>query len=231
MFKKLRFVTVSAIKETLLIFCYGYVAYTVSDLVGMSGIMSMVVCAVLMAHYAWYSLSPQGKHVSSVAFQVIGFLAESFVFVYLGLAFFVYVNEPWSWQFILIEFGIIIVGRFAGTSLLIFLIRLCGKKTSLSLKQANFLGCAGLIRGAIAFGLVIEIDENVEHRGIIITTCLALIFSTTLLYGSTMGLMQRLLVPPKEEEKHEYDENDVEQELLHSEYEEFKHPNLISVAS
>lgn len=27
-----------------------------------------------------------------------------------------------------------------------------------------------------------------------------------MIYGTTMGLMQRALVPPKEEEKHEYDE-------------------------
>ena len=39
-FIKLRFVTVSAVKETLLIFCFGYIAYTLGDLANMSGIIA-----------------------------------------------------------------------------------------------------------------------------------------------------------------------------------------------
>ncbi len=57
-FKRMRFLSVSSIKETLLIFCFGYVAYTFADLIHMSGIIAMLTCGVTMAHYAWYSLSP-----------------------------------------------------------------------------------------------------------------------------------------------------------------------------
>ena len=67
-FKKMRFLTVSAVKETLLIFCIGYLAYAVGELAHMSGIIALLTSGVIMAHYAWYNLSPQGKHVSSVAF-------------------------------------------------------------------------------------------------------------------------------------------------------------------
>lgn len=133
-FKRMRFLSVSAIKETLLIFCFGYVAYTFADLIHMSGIIAMLTSGVTMAHYAWYSLSPQGKHVSSVTFQVLGFLAESFVFVYLGLSFFFYAKLEWSWQFIIIEFFIIIVGRFFGTVVMIQFLRLFGHKAQVTLR-------------------------------------------------------------------------------------------------
>jgi len=66
--KRMRFLTVSAVKETLLIFCFGYLAYGTGELAHMSGIISLLTSGVVMAHYAWYNLSPQGKHVSSVAF-------------------------------------------------------------------------------------------------------------------------------------------------------------------
>lgn len=66
--KKMRFITVSAIKETLLIFCFGYMAYSTGELAHMSGIISLLTSGVIMAHYGWYNLSPQGKHVSCVAF-------------------------------------------------------------------------------------------------------------------------------------------------------------------
>ena len=95
--KKLRFITVSAIKETLLIFSFGYLTYSIGELAHMSGIISLLTSGITMAHYAWYNLSPQGKHLSSASFQVIGFALEAFVFAYLGLSFFSYFEEIWSW--------------------------------------------------------------------------------------------------------------------------------------
>ena len=57
-FKHMRFLTVSAIKETLLILCFGYLAYAAAELIGMSGIISLLTSGIIMAHYAWFSLSP-----------------------------------------------------------------------------------------------------------------------------------------------------------------------------
>lgn len=49
---------------------------------------------------------------------------------------------------------------------------------------------AGLIRGAIAFGLVLKLDNTISKEiEVIITTSLALVLITTLLYGSTMPLV------------------------------------------
>ena len=58
MFKKMRFLTVSSIKETLLVFCSGYMAYALSEMLGMSGIISLLTSGIVMAHYGWYNLSP-----------------------------------------------------------------------------------------------------------------------------------------------------------------------------
>jgi hypothetical protein len=46
-----------------------------------------------------------------------------------------------------------------------------------------------MIRGAIAFGLVLKIDDSIEDKSVIITTSLALVIITTLLYGSFMPLV------------------------------------------
>ena len=113
-----------------------------------------------MAHYAWYNLSPQGKHLSSAAIQVIGFGFEAFVFAYLGLSYFAYIELTWSWQFILSEAAICIVGRFLGTVGLIYFLSIFGHKRQVSFKQLCFISYAGLIRGAIAFGLVLKLDST-----------------------------------------------------------------------
>ena len=78
-FKKMRFLTVSAIKEVLLTFCFGYLAYGFGEMAHMSGIICLLTAGIVFAHYGWFNLSPQGKHLSSASFQVIGFAFEAFV--------------------------------------------------------------------------------------------------------------------------------------------------------
>lgn len=161
--KSMRFLTVSSIKETLLIFSFGYLSYSTGEIVHMSGIICLLTSAIVMAHYGWYNLSPQGKHVSCVAFQVLGFGFEAFVFAYLGLSFFAYADLnhfPWSWSFILIELFVCIVARIAGTVALFYFIVLLRHKPQISLRQVCFISYAGMIRGAIAFGLVLKLNSD-----------------------------------------------------------------------
>jgi hypothetical protein len=44
-----------------------------------------------------------------------------------------------------------------------------------------------MIRGAVAFGLVLRIDKAVVHRPVIVTTSLALVVLTTVFLGSTVA--------------------------------------------
>jgi hypothetical protein len=51
-----------------------------------------------------------------------------------------------------------------------------------------------MIRGAIAFGLVLRIDnKEFKNRGVIVTTSLSLVVFTTVVFGSTVGLLQKFL--------------------------------------
>ena len=115
-----------------------------------------------------------------------------------------------------------------------------------------------MIRGAIAFGLVLRLNdddliEDVNIRTVITTTALCLVIGSTLIFGTMMPLVQKALVPPKEEDKHEYDDsvkvdggngvddveanrasNDSDKRKInktpvarHSEHEELLHPNAM----
>jgi NhaP-type Na+/H+ or K+/H+ antiporter len=57
-FKKMRFTTTSSITETILILSFGYMAFAMCELFKFSGLFSILICGVVMAHYAWHSLSP-----------------------------------------------------------------------------------------------------------------------------------------------------------------------------
>ena len=70
----------------------------------------------------------------------------------------------------------------------------------LSFKEAMFLYCGGMIRGAIAFGLVLRLDQSLPNRQVIITTSLWLVILTTLLFGSMMPILGKVLLGPSKEE-------------------------------
>ena len=65
--KYVRFLTVTPIIETFTIFSFSYLAYFTSELIKlpnglqMSGIISLLTCAIVSAHYTYYNLSPQGR--------------------------------------------------------------------------------------------------------------------------------------------------------------------------
>jgi len=130
-------------------------------------------------------------------------MAEGFVFSYLGLTFFSYRYMPWSPTLFLLEFGIILTGRCMGTMGLIGLLKLCGYESDhpspLNIRELVFIWYAGLIRGAIAFGLVLRIDDTIPNRDVIVTTCLSLVVVTTILFGSTVGVLGKCLFTKPQE--------------------------------
>ena len=66
---------------------------------------------------------------------------------------------------------------------------LFGHKKKVSFKQLCFIGYAGMIRGAIAFGLVLKIDNTVASKNVIVTTTLTLVATTTILFGTLMPVV------------------------------------------
>jgi hypothetical protein len=99
---------------------------------------------------------------------------------------------------------ICIIGRFVGTIGIIKIFEAFGYKSGIDMRDLIFISYAGIIRGAVAFGLVLRIDESVEHRSVIVTTSLALVCFTTIFLGSTVVTMQRILFKQNDGEKHHH---------------------------
>jgi len=93
------------------------------------------------------------------------------------------------------ELGIIMVGRFLGTFVLVSIVRCICYDPQLSLREIIFIWYAGMIRGAIAFGLVLRIDNKYENKKVIVTTALLLVIFTTVVFGSTVGILGTRLFP------------------------------------
>jgi NhaP-type Na+/H+ or K+/H+ antiporter len=93
LFKHFRALAHSAVTETCVLFIIALACYYCSEAAEQSGMISLLVSGITMAHYTWYNLSPQGKTISSVSFSIFGAAAEAFVFAYIGLCTFTYAND------------------------------------------------------------------------------------------------------------------------------------------
>ena len=94
--KSFRVFSKNPVSESVMIFCIAYLSYVTSEAAEYSGIITLLSCGIVMAHYSWYNLSPQGKQSSFIVFQFLGYISEAFVFSYLGITFFSYGNLNWS---------------------------------------------------------------------------------------------------------------------------------------
>jgi NhaP-type Na+/H+ or K+/H+ antiporter len=56
--KRARFMTQSAVTETAVIFSFSYLAYAISQALAFSGIITLLTCGIMQAHYTWFNLSP-----------------------------------------------------------------------------------------------------------------------------------------------------------------------------
>lgn len=82
---------------------------------------------------------------------------------------------------------IIIVGRTMAVFSAHFLFKLCKMKKDITIRELTFICYGGMIRGAIAFGLVLKIPtEGFKERNLIITTTLAVVIITVVFFGSFM---------------------------------------------
>ena len=86
--KQCRFLTRNSVHETFTLIIFAFMSYYVADMHELSGIISIIVTAVMQAQYSWYNLSPQGKHVSAVTIQTLGYFSEALIFCYIGIGIF-----------------------------------------------------------------------------------------------------------------------------------------------
>jgi NhaP-type Na+/H+ or K+/H+ antiporter len=179
--------------ETALLLLYAYASYLLAEGLALSGIVAILFCGIVMAHYTFNNLSTESKNLTTKMFEVLSTITETLVFAYLGLALFSFDSE-YDPAFIFFSIVIILLAR----ALHVFPLSLCINFTRPTWRKINFkyqifMWFAGL-RGAIAFVLALDVD--VPGSTAIFTTTLVIVFFTVLvLGGATVPLLEKLKIP------------------------------------
>ena len=67
---------------------HAYGCYLLAEGLTLSGIVAILFCGLVMSHYTRNNLSKATAHFSLEFFEFLAALAESYVFLYLGLSIF-----------------------------------------------------------------------------------------------------------------------------------------------
>lgn len=148
-------------------------------------------------------------------------MMEAAIYSYIGIGLYSLIPTWWSFSFIWIEFVIIVLGRFIGVICTFYAFSCCCRKKTIKFNELCFITYGGMIRGAIAFALVLKIPieykcelnkEGVLKEGcytqdnfdLVVSTTLIIVIISTLLFGTFMKPVQKCLVPPTIADKNEY---------------------------
>uniref|UniRef100_A0A8C6N5L7 Cation/H+ exchanger transmembrane domain-containing protein n=1 Tax=Mus spicilegus TaxID=10103 RepID=A0A8C6N5L7_MUSSI len=96
--------------ETALFFLMSWSTFLLAEACGFTGVVAVLFCGITQAHYTYNNLSVESRSRSKQLFEVLHFLAENFIFSYMGLALFTFQKHVFS--------PIFIIGAFVSFSYL-----------------------------------------------------------------------------------------------------------------
>jgi len=189
--------------ETLIIGFFAFASYLLAEGLEFSGIVSILFTSVAMAHYAISNLSPQAKKLSVAMAQLVANLADTLVFLYLGMALFAFSDD---YNFGTIVFGLlaIFIARASHVLPITAIINLFRKpEKKITNKFKFFIWLAGL-RGGIALVLAIELKEfehelnySIGHGAPVLftSTLIIAVITIVIMGGITTPLLEKFKIP------------------------------------
>ncbi|KAM5146848.1 sodium/hydrogen exchanger 6 [Mantella aurantiaca] len=166
--------------ETGLFFLMSWSTFLLAEACGYTGVVAVLFCGITQAHYTYNNLSTESQIRTKQLFELLNFLAENFIFSYMGLALFTFQNHVFNPTFILGAFLAVFLGRAANIYPLSLLLNL-GRRNKIGSNFQHMMMFAGL-RGAMAFALSIR-DTATYARQMMFSTTLLIVFFTVWVFG------------------------------------------------
>lgn len=182
------------IQQTSLVLLFGYLAYTIAEGFGISGILTLFVAAVILAHYSWYSLSRSAQIASRLSFAAMSEIAEGFAFAYVGLSLWVYRSNAFNFGFAFYMIFIVLTARFASVLILFYTCKHCFKSFRIPIQEQIGFIMGGIVRGCLCWAQILQVHD--QH--VLKTTVLIIVMTTLICGGVVFPILLPMIVPPKQ---------------------------------
>ncbi|XP_053959828.1 uncharacterized protein LOC128864276 isoform X4 [Anastrepha ludens] len=177
--------------EPIFIFVMAYLAYLNAEIFHMSGILAITFCGITMKNYVEANISQKSHTTIKYALKMLSSSSETIIFMFLGVAT-VNNNHVWNTAFVLLTITFCSVYRVFGV---VILSALANRFRLHKLSRVDqFVMSYGGLRGAVAFALVLLVDERiVKQKDMYVTTTIAVIYFTVFLQGITIKPLVTML--------------------------------------
>lgn len=179
--------------ESALFVLMSYSTFLIAEVFELTGVVSVLFCGICQAHYTFNNLSEESRTRTKQLFELLNFLAENFIFSYIGVSMFSFPRHHFDAIFIITGFLCAAIGRAVNVYPLAWVINL-GRKPKMPWNFQHMLFFAGL-RGAMSFALAIR--NTVSDARQIMLTCTSLIVITTVIFqgGAANFFLSWLKIP------------------------------------
>uniref|UniRef100_A0A3B5QCT8 Sodium/hydrogen exchanger n=1 Tax=Xiphophorus maculatus TaxID=8083 RepID=A0A3B5QCT8_XIPMA len=179
--------------ETGLFFLMSWSTFLLAEACGMTGVVAVLFCGITQAHYTYNNLSRDSQDRTKQLFELLNFLAENFIFSYMGLTLFSFQSHVFNPMFIIGAFLAVFLGRAANIYPLSFLLNL-GRKNKIGMNFQHVMMFAGL-RGAMTFALSIRDTATYARQMMFSTTLLIVFFTVWICGGGTTPMLSFMSIP------------------------------------
>merc|ERR1711884_35061 len=88
-----------------------YSTFLLAAVFGLTGIVAVLFCGIAQAHYTFNNLSQESQHSTKSFFDLLNFMAENFIFSYIGVSMFTFPKHHFDPVYISAAFVAIFLGR------------------------------------------------------------------------------------------------------------------------
>ncbi|GMH89682.1 hypothetical protein TL16_g11533, partial [Triparma laevis f. inornata] len=174
--------------ETAILFLFCYLCYSLAESMELSGIMALFFNGILLSHYNSYNLSEISYITAEQIFATLAVVAETLVFLYMGLSVFNGAFDQWSPLMSIMIMFFCVLARASHIFPLTWVVNRCRSPgNKIPMKMQYVLWFVGL-RGAIAFALAENMPGPNKQSYVANTLCIC-IFTTVVCGGFTEKLL------------------------------------------
>jgi CPA1 family monovalent cation:H+ antiporter len=166
-----------------------YASFLVAEHLHCSGVLATMTAGIVLGNVGSLgAVSDRGRDVVESFWEYIGYVANSLIFLLIGMGVGNQNFDGSSWTAIAIVIGLTLAGRALAVYPTCLLFLRSANKVSIGHQHVLFWG--GL-RGALALALVLGLPEDVPRRELILTVVFAAVAFSILVQGITVGPLLR----------------------------------------
>ncbi|XP_039479622.1 sodium/hydrogen exchanger 6 isoform X3 [Drosophila santomea] len=179
--------------ESALFVLMSYSTFLLAEATELTGVVAVLFCGICQAHYTYNNLSEDSRQRTKQIFELLNFLAENFIFSYIGVSMFTFPKHHFDAGFIITAFICAAIGRAVNVYPLSWLLNI-RRKPKISSNFQHMLFFAGL-RGAMSFALAIRNTVSDARQTMLTATSLIVIFTVVIQGGAANFLLNWLKIP------------------------------------